>query len=92
MLARLKFDGYTVAQACFGLGMVLLGFVVSAYVFLLLGRMTYTPLGHVGRKQRGWKDEDVDAGAAAGAKVPPVMSTDVGLARTASFHQGGGKV
>lgn len=87
MLARLKFDGYTTAQSCFGLGMVLLGFVVSAYVFLLLGRMTYTPLGHVGRKQRGWVDDEVDAGAAS--KVPPPPpSADVGVARSSSFMNG----
>ena len=58
MLSRLRFYG-TVRSNVFGLGMVLIGFCVCAYVALLLSAITYMPLGHVGR---GQKNRPVDEG------------------------------
>jgi hypothetical protein len=76
VLRRMKFDDYTTAECCFGLGMVLLGFTFSAYVFLVLGRLSYVPLGHVGRKQKSF----VDDAAAIAAQAP------MGISRTDSFE------
>lgn len=54
MLQRLRFYG-TVRSNIFGLGMVLIGFCVCAYIALLLSAISYMPLGHVGRviKKKG---------------------------------------
>ena len=51
VLARLKFEG-TVRDNLFGLGIVLIGFTFTAYISLLFSRISYLPLGHVGRGQK----------------------------------------
>lgn len=50
VLARLSFGNDTVEYACFGLGMVLLGFTFAAYHILDRSKVSYLPLGHVGRR------------------------------------------
>ena len=52
VLARLSFGGDSVEYACFGLGMVLLGFTFSAIYILERSKINYMPLGHVGSKQK----------------------------------------
>ncbi len=83
VLNRMKFNDYTTAESCFGLGMVLLGFTFSAYVFLVLGRLSYVSLGHVGRKQKSFVDVDEAAAIAAQASM--------GISRTESFEKLGRK-
>jgi ABC-type multidrug transport system ATPase subunit len=61
VLKRLNFN-YTTETCVLGLGMVLVGFLISAYVFLYFSKITYTPLGHVGRKQMFYKEKDAIAG------------------------------
>ena len=78
VLARLKFTDFTTAECCFGLGMVLLGFVFSAYLFLLIGRLSYVPLGHVGRRQKSYVDVD--------ETNVIVTQSAVGVSRTDSFE------
>jgi hypothetical protein len=60
VLKKLSFDNRTTASACFGLGMVMLGFTVSALAILHLNSIRYLPLGHVGHKQRAFKEELYD--------------------------------
>jgi len=50
VLARLNFQNDTINEACFGLGMVLLGFTISAIFFLDRSKASYITLGHIGRK------------------------------------------
>ena len=50
VLARLSFADETIHEACFGLGMVLLGFTISAIYFLDRSKATYIKLGFIGGK------------------------------------------
>ena len=48
VLDSLSFGGDTIGDACFGLGMVFLGFMVAAVVALDQNRKRFMKLGHVG--------------------------------------------
>lgn len=48
VLTALSFTDETINDACFGLGMVCLGFTVSALVFLHRSKGSFLNLGHVG--------------------------------------------
>ena len=61
VLSRLSFGGKTVNDACFGLGMVLIGFTVSALVILDRNGIRYLRLGHIGSKQRRFKTSQESA-------------------------------
>jgi len=64
ILSTLSFQGETVGDAVFGLGMLLIGFLVSAVVILDLSRLTYMRLGHIGSMTVKYPDaitEGVDA-------------------------------
>jgi len=55
VLERLSFGDDTINQACFGLGMVLLGFTASAIFFLDRSKATYIKLGHIGSKHSNYE-------------------------------------
>jgi len=57
VLWRLSFGTDTAEYACFGLGMVLLGFTAMAIGILHRSKIDYMPLGHCGAKQRALKEE-----------------------------------
>lgn len=53
VLENLTFGGgRTANNACFGLGMVMLGFTTSALFFLHRSKISYIALGHVGANQK----------------------------------------
>ncbi len=52
VLESLSFGGRSTSEAVFGLAMLLIGFTLAALGFLHNSRMTYIPLGHVGRNQK----------------------------------------
>lgn len=71
VLSRLSFGGDTIEYACFGLGMLLLGFTFVALQILIRSKEEYMPLGHEGSsfKKRSADEEAVAAGVSAGAVV-----------------------
>ena len=52
VLFLLSFSDDTAADACFGLGMLLLVFTGTAAIILHFSRMTYIPLGFIGAKYK----------------------------------------
>ena len=50
VLSYLSFANHTVSYACFGLGMVLLGFLAWGYYNLFVIRLRFTSLGFTGPK------------------------------------------
>lgn len=49
VLYKFSFDNNTVQDACFGLGMVLLGFTIGAIVSLYFSATSYIYMGYVGK-------------------------------------------
>ena len=88
VIVRLSFGNDTIEGACFGLGMVLLGFTFMAYQFLRLSKESYMPLGHQGsnHKSKCADCDHCDGAAAAGNdnddvnKTALVASADIELA------------
>lgn len=48
VLQTLSYDGYSVRYPLFGLGMILVAYFVGLYVLLLMNKLRYAPLGHIG--------------------------------------------
>lgn len=49
VIESLSFDGHTVSYPVFGLGMLLIGFLLIAFFILDKSKLTFLPLGHVGK-------------------------------------------
>ena len=52
MLENLGFGHHTTSYAVFGLGMLLVGYLLGAFVILYFNVLTFLPLGHTGDKFR----------------------------------------
>jgi hypothetical protein len=48
VIASLSFESHTVSYPVFGLGMLLIGFLLVAFNILDKSKLTFLPLGHVG--------------------------------------------
>lgn len=61
------------AYPCFGLGMLLLGFLAAALFFLQRSRLTFLPLGHIGKMHKSMKkvEEDANTVGAQGVELTP---------------------
>lgn len=64
-LATIDFEGKRISDACFGLSMVLLGFLFLAFLILDRSKITFTHLGYTGRKyascETTWQQGDNDS-------------------------------
>lgn len=72
VLQTLSYNDHTIRYPLFGLGMLLAGFFSSLYVLLLLNKLTYTPLGHIGKfysKHAQHADLQVSDDKVAGSKL-----------------------
>jgi hypothetical protein len=76
ILQTLSFNGQTIGDAVFGLGMILIGFLVSAVAILELSQLTYMPLGYVGKTHAKFPEsesvkqiENVDSGVGSDVKT-----------------------
>jgi hypothetical protein len=49
VLSTMNFSGHSTSYACFGLGMVLIGFLCVAYVMLELSTLHFMSMGYTGR-------------------------------------------
>lgn len=49
VIESLSFDAHTVSYPVFGLGMLLIGFLLVAFIILDKSKLTFLPLGHVGK-------------------------------------------
>lgn len=78
VLVTLSYDGHTVRYPLFGLGMLLVGFLASLYFFLLITKLTYTPMGHVGSFFRSKADPNVQTQANSKSPYQPVTQGDDG--------------
>lgn len=74
VLVGLSFANKTVSDALFGLGMVLLGFMVSAYWFLFRSKATFLALGHIGRKCKKIETTPTSALVADNAPATSVLA------------------
>lgn len=52
MLENLGFGHHTTSYAVFGLGMLLVAYLLSAFTILYFNVLTFLPLGHTGDKFR----------------------------------------
>lgn len=48
VIESLSFDGHTVSYPVFGLGMLLIGFLIIAFFILDKSKLNFLPLGHTG--------------------------------------------
>jgi hypothetical protein len=49
VIESLSFESHTVSYPVFGLGMLLIGFLLVAFIILDKSKLTFLPLGHVGK-------------------------------------------
>ena len=52
MLENLGFGHHTTSYAVFGLGMLLVAYLLSAFIILYFNVLAFLPLGHTGNKFR----------------------------------------
>ncbi len=80
MISSLSFDSQNLSHSTLGLGVLLIIFLLSSFIFLHIMKLNFMPLGHVGYQYRQLKDSDSENGA---KKVPSLAEVEDGKKHSA---------